>query len=266
MNFPVPLHPVAASFKSQIKNIWTLCGVLIVIGFLVIFNHGCSKVSRPDDLIGYPKPYTVGEKQYQPLAHSRDFHQRGIASWYGAKFHGRTTSNGEIYDMYSMTAAHKTLPFDTYVKIQNLKNGKQVKVRINDRGPFVRGRIIDISYQAAKKLGIVTAGTAPVEITALGSMGKANSRSKSNSPRVPLDYDAGNFSIQVGAFSTWENAERLKRTLEKSHANVRITVCGNGYETFYRVRVGKCSSLKQALAYERILIQNGYNDAFAIAE
>jgi rare lipoprotein A len=265
MNSQDKLNLVVTTVKSQAKN-FVVCGALAAVGFLIIFIHGCSQVNRQAVPSGYPKPYSVGGKEYQPLPHARDFHQRGIASWYGVKFHGRTTSSGEVYDMHSMTAAHKTLPFGTYVKIQNLNNGRRVKVRINDRGPFCRGRIIDLSYRAAKELGIVNTGTTLVEITAIGILEKTNSKTRGNRTCIPLDYDEGNFSIQVGAFSTRENADRLKRELERSHENVHITVERNGYETFYRVRVGKCSSLKKALAYEKILIQDGFNDAFAIAE
>jgi rare lipoprotein A len=109
---------------------------------------------------------------YQPLPHARDFRQRGEASWYGRDFHGRQTASGEIYDMYAMTAAHKTLPLGTYVRVQNRDNNKTVDVRVNDRGPFVRGRIIDLSYTAAHKIGVVGPGTAAVEIAALGAATK----------------------------------------------------------------------------------------------
>lgn len=116
---------------------------------------------------GNPRTYVVRGKRYYVLNSSSGFVQRGIASWYGKKFHGRKTSNGETYNMYAMTAAHKTLPIPTYVQVTNLDNGKQVVVRVNDRGPFHANRIIDLSYSAAKKLDIVGHGTGRVEVRAI---------------------------------------------------------------------------------------------------
>ena len=110
------------------------------------------------------KPYTVMGKRYTPLFSHNGFSQTGIASWYGKKFHGRKTASGDRFNMYAMTAAHKRLPFGTLVRVTHLKNGRSVAVRINDRGPFVRGRIIDLSYGAAKKLGMVAQGVARVRI------------------------------------------------------------------------------------------------------
>jgi rare lipoprotein A len=118
--------------------------------------------SRPN----YPKPYKISGKWYQPLPYARGYRERGLASWYGKKFHGRKTANGETYNMYGISAAHKTLPLGTYVTVKNLDNGKTLVVRINDRGPFVKGRIIDLSYGAAKKLGVVGPGTARVDVLA----------------------------------------------------------------------------------------------------
>jgi rare lipoprotein A len=117
--------------------------------------------------IGNPKTYTVFNKTYTVLSTSKDYKAVGKASWYGKKFHGYHTSNGEIYDMYGMSAAHKTLPLPTYVKVTNLSNGKHVIVKVNDRGPFHEDRLIDLSYAAASKLGILNHGTANVEIHAI---------------------------------------------------------------------------------------------------
>jgi rare lipoprotein A len=168
--------------------------------------------------------------------------------------------------MYAMTAAHKTLPFETHVMVHNLKNNKKINVRINDRGPFVRGRIVDLSYEAAKKLGITDTGTAPVEIVALGSAGKSNSTGGSGGTDKPLDYYRGNFTIQVGAFSEWDNAEKLRRKLDQLYKNAHIKAHSDGFETLYRVRVGRSSTLEQAATYEEIMIKNGFVDAFVVAE
>ena len=113
------------------------------------------------------RPYTVLGRDYKPLTSLQPFRQRGMASWYGKRFHGQKTSSGETYDMYKMTAAHPTLPIPSYVRVTNLANGRSVVVRINDRGPFHAGRIIDLSYVAAHKLGYIAAGSAQVEVEAI---------------------------------------------------------------------------------------------------
>lgn len=114
------------------------------------------------------KPYRIKGHAYYPLPSAHGYHKWGRASWYGKPFHGRKTSNGETYDMHSMTAAHKVLPMNTHLLVRNMENGREAIVRVNDRGPFVKGRIIDLSYAAAKQLGVVKKGTAKVELTALG--------------------------------------------------------------------------------------------------
>ena len=165
--------------------------------------------------------------------------------------------------MYACSAAHKTLPLGTYVRVHNLNNDKTIEVRINDRGPFVRGRIIDLSYAAAKKIGIIDSGTAPVEIVAIGS--------KTDYPYtgadIPLDYYyKGNFLIQVGAFKDKKNAEKLKMKLNRFFKEVHIIACYVENENLYRVRVGGCSNLKKAAEFEKILINKGYKNVFTIAE
>ncbi len=237
--------------------------VLLPAFFWVFF--GCAPKAPPPRPSGYPKPYKVGKNWYQPIPHARDFRQEGKASWYGKKFHGRRTSNGETYDMFAMTAAHKTLPFDTYVRVHNLANNKKVEVRINDRGPFVRGRIIDLSYTAAKKLGLVGPGTAKVKVLALGA---AVPQAEGGSGRtyVPRDYYSGKFTFQVMAFRHREYAQRLKTKLERKYKNVHISVFDNGTEILYRVRVGLLYNLEQAAEYESILIQDGFKGAFIVAE
>jgi rare lipoprotein A len=203
-------------------------------------------------------------KWYQPLPHSEGFRQRGVASWYGRDFHGKKTSNGENYNMYAMTAAHKTLPLGTYVRVVNLENNRSIVVRINDRGPFVRGRIIDLSYAGARDIGIVGPGTARVEVVALGR--PASSSEGSAATYIADDYYSGNFTFQVGAFLDRTNAERLKQKLAQSFTNAHIAVYENGVNIFYRVRVGKATTLERAAEYEAYLIRNGYPDAFVVAE
>ena len=232
---------------------------------LLFFVGGCATSEpAPQRPAGHPKPYKVFGKWYQPLPDSKGFRQRGIASWYGKNFHGKKTSNGEIYDMYAMTAAHKTLPLGTYVRVQHLENKQELEVRINDRGPFVRGRIIDLYYTAATKLGIVGPGTADVEIVALGT--PAATDGGTSRTFVQGDYYSGNFTFQVGAFANRENAERLKRKLDEQYKNAHITLYDRGDKIFHRVRVGAFNSLEDAVKNEAILIQDGYPDAFMVAE
>jgi len=190
--------------------------------------------------------------------------QVGKASWYGKKFHGRKTANGEIYDMYAISAAHKTLPIGTYVRVHNLLNNKKIEVRINDndRGPFVRGRIIDLSYAAAKKIGIVRLGTAKVKIVALGFAGESEPKTDKRRTYVPVNYYAGNFTFQVGAFCD----RQFRGKLAQQYKNAHITTYDGGDAIYYRVRLGKCSSLEQAAEYEKYLNKNGFNDAFIVAE
>ena len=233
------------------------------MGVLFAGLYACSKAVIPPPAPRKTKPYKVFGKWYHPLPDAGGFRQKGIASWYGEDFHGKKTSNGEIYDMYAMTAAHKTLPLGTTVRVRHLENNREIEVRINDRGPFVRGRVIDLSYAGAKKLGIVGPGTAPVEVVAMGaSVGDTSSKRTF----IPLDYYKGTFTIQVAAFAKRENAERLRLRLNESYKDVQISTYHKGSEVFYRVRVGKFTDLNKADENEAILVGKGFTGAFTIAE
>lgn len=245
-----------------LKRIPIVCWGFLLL--LVFWPYACTRSYPPSSPPGYPKPYKALGKWYQPLPDSKGFRQRGLASWYGKDFHGKKTSNGEIYDMYAMTAAHKTLPLGTYVRVHHLGNGRKIDVRVNDRGPFVRGRIIDLSYSAAKKLGIVGPGTAKVEVVALGTLTTRSGGGQRT--YTPVDYYRGNFTLQVGAFKDRRNAEKLRAELDRTYKNAHIIIYNNGHEIFYRVRVGKCSTLEKAVEYEQYLIQHGYEGAFIVAE
>ena len=252
---------ISSSFYFRV---WIISPVLVATLLAILFGCTTTHEPPPKKPAGYPKPYKVFGKWYQPLPDSKGFRQRGIASWYGKDFHGKKTSNGEIYNMYAMTAAHKTLPLGTYVRVHNLENNREVEVRVNDRGPFVRGRIIDLSYTAAKDIGIVGPGTARVEVVALGT--PVTTDGSSNTSYVQGDYYSGNFTYQIGAFANRENAERQKRILAKKYKNAHITVFDRGDQVFYRVRVGKFSSLEEAVKQELILIEDGYSNPILIAE
>ena len=167
----------------------------------------------------------------------------GNASWYGNPFNGRRASNGEIYDMYKLTAAHRTLPFDTMVRVTNLNNGKSTTVRITDRGPFVEGRIIDLSLAAAREIESVGPGVVPVRLEVLGD----------------VDVTAGYFTLQVGAFHDRGNADRLRDRLSASYSPIFIQQYDSPDGTFYRVRVGKISGEDSARDFgEQLRMKEGF--------
>jgi rare lipoprotein A len=262
-------------------NKWpALIGRLAGIVLLIIPVWGCSASQPPagptktefaaekpsSPCIHTFKPYEIDGQRYEPLVSADNFRQQGIASWYGNPFHGKKTANGETYDMHAMTAAHKTLPMGTYVRVYNQRNGKTVVVRINDRGPYVRKRIIDLSYLAAQKLDIVGPGSAPVEIIALGTPVVKKTAGGDIHTYQPVDYNHGLFTFQIGAFKKRDNALRLKKTLARTYPNLHIVRYETGHETFYRVRLGKCHTLREALCYENHLIEAGFKGAFTVAE
>ena len=160
------------------------------------------------------RPYTIDGKTYYPTTVSVGDTFSGIASWYGKDFHGKKTSNGEIYNMNDMTAAHKTFPMNTMLKVTNLKNSKSVVVRVNDRGPFVGTRIIDLSYLAATRLGMADAGTSPVGLEVLGFSGVVP---PSGSPKQSVVV--GDYFIQIGAYRSKENAQKFVK--QNSNLNGR---------------------------------------------
>ncbi|MDR2799802.1 MAG: septal ring lytic transglycosylase RlpA family protein [Desulfovibrio sp.] len=198
------------------------------------------------------KPYTVRGKTYYPLTSADGYREEGIASWYGKDFHGKTTANGERYDMYGTTAAHKLLPFGTRVKVTNTRNGRSIIVRINDRGPFVANRVIDLTHTGAKNLDMLASGTAPVRLEAIGTV-KGLSR----------DNLAGTFYIQVGAFGSRENADRLVARLK-----------GRGFAargffasplSLWRVQAGPYPGLRQA-AEAALSMEDEFPGNFVVAE
>ena len=188
---------------------------------------------------GNPPSYEVFGKRYYVLDSSEGFKQKGHASWYGTKFHGRRASSGETYNMYAMTAAHKTLPLPTYVEVNNLANGRKAVVKVNDRGPFHDGRIIDLSYAAATKLGVVATGTAPVEIRALAL--RPDRKPEQVVKETEADYfdENGKLYVQIAAFSAEENAMQMIAELrEKNFRSARIHVDNRNGKLVYRVRIG----------------------------
>jgi len=173
--------------------------------------------------------------------------ETGLASWYGPEFQGRRTSSGEVFDMYQLTAAHRDLPLGTWVLVTNLDNGRAVEVRVNDRGPFVSDRILDLSYAAADLLGVVGPGVVPVRVVVSRLEGEARAAG-------PL-----RFTVQVGSFAAETNARRLHQALAGIRPDVEIARSVVGGDTFYRVRVGNFVSRGEALAAARTLAAQGYN-------
>ena len=168
--------------------------------------------------------------------------------------------------MHELTAAHTILPLGTWVRVHNLDNDRELDVRINDRGPFVRGRIIDLSYKAASTLGVVGPGTAPVEIVALGKSAGEPTGPSGKRQYIPVPYDQGPFTVQVGAFLDRRNADRLKQRLNESYPNAHVVTFDGGTAVYYRVRVGRYTSLEAVTNFERTLVQNGFRDAMVVAE
>lgn len=221
--------------------------------------------NEPKSRYGNPKSYEVRGIRYHVLASSEGFNQRGIASWYGTKFHGRRTSSGEAYDMYKMTAAHKTLPIPCYVEVTNIDNNKKIIVKVNDRGPFHEGRIIDLSYAAAKKLGISGTGTGNVEIKTI-----TTSHLTLNTSRAVLPESTGGdgqIYVQLGAFGAYDNAANLANQLRQSEfRTVRVYRAGSEYKTLYKVRIGPMPSRDVAYGVLARLTKTGQKTAQIVVD
>ena len=206
--------------------------------FLILFLAACA-----------PRPHIVYERRTPPpekreirKGESRE-PQYGVASWYGADFHGRATSSGEVYDMYQLTCAHQTLPLGTMVMVTNLENGKSLELKVNDRGPFVKERIIDVSHAAARMLGMWEKGTASVKVEVIGFAPELVQR----------------FTLQVGSFVDEINAQRLAEQLRKNFDNVSVTTLETQTQKYHRVRVGQFDTREAALVIAEKLAQMGFN-------
>ena len=232
------------------------------------------------------RPYVIKGITYIPIPSASGYRESGIASWYGEPFHGRRTSNGEIYDMYGDTAAHKTLPMDTMLLVKNLDNGRSTVVRVNDRGPFVRERIIDLSFTKAKELGVVGKGTARVEIVALEERDYLSSQgtmvaggasppqptkkppakvAQKHTPKPVPDFNKGNFFVQVGAFERIEEARTLAKKFAKRGRDVVIQQYPAAGMNLYRVLVFASHSLNEARQYETKMHQAGFRYTLLLA-
>ena len=212
------------------------------------------------------RPYKINGRTYYPLPSSHGYSKTGRASWYGKDFHGKKTSNGETYNMYGPTAAHKTLPMNTHLLVRNLENGKEMVVRVNDRGPFVKGRIIDMTLAGARKIGFADKGTARVRITALGEAAtfRQGNRTVERFVGHP-DFTKGEFFVQIGSFEDRENAIRLKEKMRGLGKEALILSYDRGDRKFYRVRLRAGSTLSAAEHLEKVLNVSDFPDAFVVA-
>lgn len=268
----------------------TACGGQSVVQDSAPSVHHVDLASIPDAVPqdeprsrgGNSKSYTVLGRTYRTLDSSTGFVQRGKASWYGAKFHGRKTANGERYNMYAMTAAHKSLPIPTYVRVTNLRNGKAVTVRVNDRGPFHGGRIIDLSYAAAARLDMLKTGTTDVEIRAIDPRQPRDMPSQTvdqveqefepvqpeaSTPSLPATVATApnppptkRLFVQVGAYKQVNNAMQMKQQLLTAGlAPVRVHTEQFQWGALYKVQLGPLQDLEAADRIRQSLSEIGHS-------
>jgi len=210
------------------------------------------------------KPYRVAGRTYYPLSTASGYDQTGMASWYGRDFHGKLTANGERYDMHALSAAHKTLPLPSLVRVTNLENGRSVVVRVNDRGPFVKRRLIDLSWAAANALGYAGQGTARVRVQSLDTASPPPV-SAQLLPKQPAPSLAGMY-VQLGAFAQPDNASKLKTSLSAQYPSIRVQPFIHSMQTLYRVRIGPFSDVQTIEHTVLSLQQQGYSNAVVVIE
>jgi peptidoglycan lytic transglycosylase len=250
MNFRKGLRDFTAEARRtrrgefEIKNLCALCASAVNPAFPV-FGCGSAALIFLAFVIGCSVPPS---KVTVRLAPENRLSQTGIASWYGPGFHGKATASGDIYNQADLTAAHQTLPLGTAVLVTNLENGSSTQVTINDRGPFAKGRIIDLSYAAAQSIDMVGPGTALVRVDII------DSPTRIQTIRSSLDY-----TLQVGSFSQLENAQQLRDRLAKSFSDVTITPLQSKDLTYYRVQLGTFSDRAAAEEQARQVTQSGYS-------
>lgn len=262
-------------------------GFLVLAGMILVLLAGCSAQSIMEDGApstnidvskipnAVPRPYFGALKSssyqlagisYQPITTAVGFKEEGVASWYGTKFHGRKTANGETYDLYGMTAAHKTLPLPSYVRVTNKANGRSVVVRVNDRGPFHDDRIVDLSYTAAKKLGFQDKGTANVVLEGIDVFATANLV-----VQAPAEGDAAVEPVliymQVAALSSRIGAEALQKRLQGLISQpVLVTQAEEESDELYRVRVGPLANRSDALKLGDLLADASFERGHLVFE
>ena len=227
------------------------------------------------------KPYTIAGKKYYPLQSAAGFDETGTASWYGKQFHGRKTANGERYDMYALSAAHRVLPLPTMVRVTNLDNGRQIVVRVNDRGPFAKNRVIDMSYAAARQLGFTKQGTARVRVQALEGASSRTLVAQTRQPRptvkpiinpvtapkpIATNGAMGGMYVQLGAFLSQANASRLQKSLVSKYPDTHIRTSNGMPQMLFRVRIGPYSDPQRIEQAVLALKDNGFPNVIVIIE
>jgi rare lipoprotein A len=222
------------NFKFSIQN-FTCFTVLFIFSLSILLACASKRLVSVERRIPPSEQKIVKKEAAQAV-------QYGIASWYGKDFHGKPTSSGEVYDMYQLTCAHNTFPLGTMVMVTHIENGKSVELKVNDRGPFVKDRIIDLSYAAAQIIGMYEKGTAYVKVEAIG----------------PVVEQVERFTLQVGSFADEGNAQRLAEQLRKSFDNVHVTTMETLTQKYHRVRVGQFETREEALGTAEKLSQMGF--------
>jgi len=238
----------------------------------VVCLHACAAPPPPKppvvdtSLPPTQRPYNIFGVWYYPIPCSLGFVEEGFASWYGPGFHGKRTSNGEIYDMHAMTAAHKTLPMGTALRVTRTDTGANIVVRLNDRGPFVAGRIVDLSYRAAQALDMIGAGTAPVRIEALQRATEHRHDGQLSLTPEPLpDFRSGTFTIPVGAYGSVSAADAVKQRLADRGHSARVMRVDTLQGLRYRVFTGTFHDLIEAHISAAHFRDIGYPDACVVA-
>lgn len=245
----------------------SLVAVIILLAFT-----GCSTAPTPPPP-DYPtpklrsqRPYQINGVWYYPLPTAEGYVEEGYASWYGTDFHGKPTSCGEPYDMYAMTAAHKTLPLGTHVKVTNLENGASTILRVNDRGPFVSGRVIDLSCRAAQELKSYRKGLARVRVEAVQVATEQHIGKDTYWKVDPVpSFRYGQFTIQIGAFREQGNAHRLREKMATDYRASQVLPYLDRGLQLYRVQVGTYSDIELARWEMEKLRGKGFGDAFVVA-
>lgn len=245
-----------------------LLRLLLSLTFLMAALFSCSHAPDPPprdpgaEKAPTQRTYEVFGKTYTPIDLAEGFRETGVASWYGDPFHGRKTASGETYNMHARTAAHRTLPMGTFLKVRNLENNKETIVRINDRGPFAKDRIIDLSYRSATEIDMIQQGTARVEIHAIDP----DSADVQNHVTIAHpDFFTGQFTVQIGAYSDKNRAETLRDQLNASGKEASITTVSINGLPVYRVRVGMFASWEAAEQLRNRLTLSGYESIFTVS-
>ena len=220
------------------------------------------------------RPYTVFGREYVPATTVKRYHERGVASWYGRRFHGQKTSTGETYDMYKMTAAHPTLPLPSYARVTSVSTGKSVIVRVNDRGPFLHDRIIDLSYAAAHRLGIAQNGSGLVDVEAivpsdlvlaeatppLAPVSGPDASAATPEPGLAPTQAPGGFAVQLGAFANYANAQNFLARVQNQLAAIPVEAKVRQVGGLFRVYVGPYADRDEARR-----VADSLNGAFGLA-